>query len=166
MQKWVIIGIIVSVTIAVGVIVWADQRRTLPVIPAEQQLITKEKAVDIATKKYHIVQGNTQPEFGFLKYNGTQNGEPRFIVYQADPNTKTLTKKQDSVIFYEGQHGPLVFNRGEYFASEESDRFVWILFDDDVPIATEYYVDAKSGEFIGLKQGIGYCGGKCLASMK
>lgn len=50
MQKWVIIGIIVSVTIAVGVIVWADQRRTLPVIPAEQQLITKEKAVDIATK--------------------------------------------------------------------------------------------------------------------
>lgn len=158
MQKWVLFGILIGISVAIGLGIWIlfHGYKT-------NEFLTEEEAIENVKNKdpYYYVPSKSQPEFGFLKYNGTQNGDPRFMIYQADTYSGTISKKEGSSIFYEGQYGPIVFTEGEYLPTEVTDRFVWILFDDNIPIANQYFVDAQTGEFIGLKRGEGYCHGKC-----
>lgn len=106
------------------------------------KFITKDDAFKIAEYKYPSVTPTLfTPEFRFLKYNGTQNGYPQFIIYEAQPDSNTLGNKTDSIAFAEGT--------GEYLSKEKIDRFAWVLLIEPEPSCSSIFVDAKTGELIG-----------------
>lgn len=157
--RWILIGSPIAIALStlafLPILLHTDQ------VIKTQQFMTKEEMIKLLAKRYpYIESSGIDPEFGFLEYNGTlSEGLIRFMVYQADPYSGTFIQKEDSVIFYEGQYGPIVFSKSEYMSDKVTDRFVWILFGPPLPQSDQYYVDASTGELIGILHAGAYCHG-------
>ena len=132
----------------------------IPESPATKT-ITKEDIIKLVAKRYPFLESaGFEPEFGFLKYNATlEGGLTRFMVYQADPYSKTFVNKQGSTMFHEGQYGPIAFSEAEYLSEETSDRFVWIFFGPPLPLSDQYYFDASDGKLVAILHSGAYCHG-------
>ena len=115
-------------------------------IQTPHEFITKEDAMKIVASQYNYSTNTAY--FVFLKYNGTYKDGPRFIIYQADPDSKTMQGKDHSMVFY--KH--VLRNGGdEYFSPKLIDRFSWgVTYSGGGKGCCAYfYVDAKTGEVIG-----------------
>ncbi len=113
----------------------------------QAKFLTKEDAIKIVKTQYFANRNmeniGVQTEFAFLKYNSTQNDAPQFIWYRADPNSKAIGEKIGSVVFDKFH--------GKYLSDKQIDRFVWIVtYVEAVPTNSEFFVDAQSGEVIGM----------------
>src|SRR5712691_5593040 len=117
----------------------------LTIMLQPHEFIEKEDAVKIVENQYHI---NVIPKaFVFLKYNGTYKGDPQFIVYVADPSSKTIQENGYSVVF---QKYIQYREADEYLSDKLIDRFAWSVSPsgNEKGCCVYYYVDAKTGEVI------------------
>ena len=143
MRKWVLFIIVIGIPVGIGLGIW------ITLIYSTDQFITKEDAIKIA-RNYYFGNRNASAQvfadFLFLKYNGTKDSSPEYVVYHADPESKTIAEEIGSIIF--GKSGP---SSGEYFAEKHFDRFVWsVTFQEFIPSNNKHFIDAKTGELIGI----------------
>jgi hypothetical protein len=101
------------------------------------------------TRKTYVY-GDVESSFAFLKYNGTVNGDPYFIWYQADPNSTIVEEMGQNVVFSDSHNAKYLLNK--YVSENKVDRFAWVIFFyGGIPPSNNrhYFVDANSGVMIG-----------------
>lgn len=120
-----------------------------------QQFITRESAITILQKKYDTLVSFNPSEiyFAFMKYNGTTNTLPQFMIYIKEQHSG-LSKEWDNIIvFDQSSHG--------YLADKIVDRYAWIVVysQGGGPVNLEYFVDAQTGKMIGIYNTCPSCSG-------
>ncbi len=143
MQNWAPLWIGIATGGGIGLAFWG----IFYVLQDTSEFLTKEEALSITKHQYQYPIGG-HAYFGFLKYNGTNNG-PRFLMYPADPHTEQILGEGHAIIF-DSDHF------GQYLSHKMSDRFVWA-YTEGYPGAPTYFVDASNGELVGRWSGCPGC---------
>jgi hypothetical protein len=149
------LALVIAVAAAAGSLLMAWAVSVMINRPAEG-IMSKEYAMKIVTDylvsndRYLEFMGNPEAKFGLIKYNATTDkGDQRFHWLNADPRDKTTLSYNRFAIF-----SPSVSN----ISSEPRNRYVWVVAYEGASCQPLYFVDASTGELLGIGGYEGFCG--------